>query len=95
MNDSNIVLVVYRIEEVLPNFMKNVGFSCSKIHRYSPTESAKVFDKPLNRRHGVKFKPKQVFDIIAKGPLPQDISDDEKRFLVEAYLDVSMPSLLV
>merc|ERR1712002_882307 len=54
---------------------------------YSPSDGAKIFDKPLNRKPNVRFEPRQVFDIIRKGPLKVDMSDEEKRVLIEAYLD--------
>jgi len=62
---------------------------CSKIQRYSPTDSAKTFEKPVSRKAGVKFHPKQVLDLVRLGTqLPEPISQS-KRQLLEAYIDVS------
>ena len=61
----------------------------SKIHRYSPTEQAKVWDKPLNRIAKMTFNPSQAMDLVREGThdLPQD--DDTKTKLIQGYLDVS------
>jgi len=64
---------------------------CSKIQRYSPTDSAKTFEKPVNRKSGVKFDPKQVLELARLGThLPGPI-EQNKRQLIEAYIDVSRP----
>jgi len=64
-------------------------FACSKIQRYSPTDSAKTFEKPVSRKVGVKFHPKQVLDLVQLGmQLPEPITQT-KRQLLEAYMDVS------
>ena len=64
-------------------------FVCSKIQRYSPTDSAKTFEKPVSRKTGVKFYPKQVLDLVRLGTqLPEPLAQS-KRHLVEAYIDVS------
>jgi len=66
-----------------------VLFICSKIQRYSPTDSAKTFEKPVSRKAGVKFYPKQVLDLVQLGmQLPEPITQT-KRQLLEAYMDVS------
>ncbi|KAK2173697.1 hypothetical protein NP493_856g01005 [Ridgeia piscesae] len=64
-------------------------FTDSKIHRYSPTEQAKVWDKPLNRKAKMTFNPSQAMDLVREGTqdLPQD--DDTKTKLIQGYLDVS------
>ena len=49
-----------------------------------------MFEKGLNRRNGVRFNPKQVLDIIKGGPITENIDDEGKRLLVEAYLEVSV-----
>ena len=61
----------------------------SKIHSYSPTEQAKVWDKPLNRKAKMTFNPSQAVDLVREGTqdLPQD--DDTKTKLIQGYLDVS------
>ncbi|ELU12686.1 hypothetical protein CAPTEDRAFT_160616 [Capitella teleta] len=67
----------------------NYGFTDAKIQRYSPTDSqaAKMFDKPLNRKHNVKFNPKQALDLIKQGPMPEYLDEDARRGLLQAYID--------
>ncbi|KAK2155227.1 hypothetical protein NP493_2098g00006 [Ridgeia piscesae] len=62
-------------------------FTNSKIHRYSLTEQAKVWDKPLNRKAKMTFNPSQAMDLVREGTqdLPQD--DDTKTKLIQGYLD--------
>jgi cohesin loading factor subunit SCC2 len=69
-------------------------FECSsKIQRYSPTDSAKAFEKPVNRKIGVRFNPKQALDIVRSDVVRRSAelepSEQEKRALIESYLDVS------
>ena len=64
----------------------------SKIHRYlgySPTEQAKVGDKPLNCKAKMTFNPSQAMDLVREGTqdLPQD--DDTNTKFIQGYLDVS------
>jgi cohesin loading factor subunit SCC2 len=69
--------------------MKTCVF-CSKIHRYSPTEAAKVFDKPLNRKNNLQFTPQHTLNQL-KAAFDQEPDEEEKRQkLVEEYLDVSI-----
>ncbi|KAI0209445.1 Nipped-B-like protein [Lamellibrachia satsuma] len=62
-------------------------FTDSKIHRYSPTEQAKVWDKPLNRKSKMTFNPKQAMDLVGEETqdLPQD--EDTKTKFIQSYLD--------
>lgn len=48
-----------------------------------------MFDKPLNRKHNVKFNPKQALDLIKQGPMPEYLDEDARRGLLQAYIDVS------
>ena len=64
-------------------------FCYSKIQRYSPTDAAKVHDRPLSRKNAVKFHPKQALDLIKAGPLPTEVDEDGKVALIQSYLDVS------
>lgn len=62
---------------------------CSKIHRYSPTEAAKVFDKPLNRKNLVRFTPQHTLDQL-RSVYDADPEEEEKRQkVVDEYLEVS------
>jgi hypothetical protein len=40
----------------------------SKIHRYSPTEQAKVWDKPLTGKAKMTFNPSQAMDLDRETP---------------------------
>ena len=61
---------------------------CSKIQRYSPSDSAKIWDRPMTRKHIVEFNPKQVIEVLKKLPLPATVDEDQKKELIENYLEV-------
>lgn len=64
-------------------------FNSSKIQRYSPTDAAKIHDRPLSRKNAVRFHPKQALDLLKAGPLPTEVDEEGKVALVQSYLDVS------
>ncbi|XP_070563594.1 nipped-B-like protein A [Ptychodera flava] len=73
---------------VLKQHLKDMyGFRDSTIHRYSPTESAKVYDKALNRKQGVKFEPARALEYLRDGVPRAPLSDRAKRDIVNEYLD--------
>ncbi|CAG5923630.1 nipped-B-like protein A isoform 4-T4 [Menidia menidia] len=73
---------------VLKQHLKNLyGFSDSKIQKYSPTESAKVYDKAVNRKGNVHFSPRQTVDFIANNIAHATLTEDIKRRIVKQYLD--------
>ncbi|KAM6931141.1 nipped-B-like protein B isoform 3-T3 [Xenentodon cancila] len=73
---------------VLKQHLKNLyGFSDSKIQKYSPTESAKVYDKAVNRKTNVHFHPRQTIDFISNNMARASLTDDVKRRIVKQYLD--------
>uniref|UniRef100_A0A3Q1BMG9 Nipped-B protein n=1 Tax=Amphiprion ocellaris TaxID=80972 RepID=A0A3Q1BMG9_AMPOC len=73
---------------VLKQHLKNLyGFSDSKIQKYSPTESAKVYDKAVNRKAKVHFNPGQTLDYLKSDLANMDLSDEIKRNIVKQYLD--------
>ncbi|XP_076613509.1 nipped-B-like protein B isoform X3 [Chaetodon auriga] len=73
---------------VLKQHLKNLyGFSDSKIQKYSPTESAKVYDKAVNRKSKVHFNPRQTLDYLKTDIADMDLSYDTKRNIVKQYLD--------
>jgi cohesin loading factor subunit SCC2 len=49
-----------------------------------------MFDKPLNRKHNVKFNPKQALDLIQQGPMPEYLDEEARKGLLQAYIDVSV-----
>lgn len=59
----------------------------SKIYRYSPTEAAKVYDKPLSRKFCVEFTPTSTIELLKKGT-EKLVEREARRKLVEEYLDV-------
>ncbi|XP_072289837.1 nipped-B-like protein A isoform X2 [Eucyclogobius newberryi] len=73
---------------VLKQHLKNLyGFSDSKIQKYSPTESAKVYDKAVNRKNNIFFHPRQTIDFISNNMAHATLSEDVKRRIVKQYLD--------
>ncbi|XP_023275339.1 nipped-B-like protein A [Seriola lalandi dorsalis] len=73
---------------VLKQHLKNLfGFSDSKIQKYSPTESAKVYDKAVNRKSKVHFNPRQTLDYLKRDLANTDLSYETKRNIVKQYLD--------
>lgn len=73
------------------NFLKTLVlcFQNSKIQKYSPSESAKVYDKAINRKTGVHFHPKQTLDFLRSDMANSKLTEDVKRSIVRQYLDVS------
>uniref|UniRef100_A0A3Q1ETJ2 Nipped-B protein n=1 Tax=Acanthochromis polyacanthus TaxID=80966 RepID=A0A3Q1ETJ2_9TELE len=73
---------------VLKQHLKNLyGFSDSKIQKYSPTESAKVYDKAVNRKSKVHFNPGQTLHYLKSDLANTELSDEIKRNIVKQYLD--------
>ncbi|XP_029915442.1 nipped-B-like protein A isoform X3 [Myripristis murdjan] len=73
---------------VLKQHLKNLyGFSDSKIQKYSPSESAKVYDKAVNRKSNVNFNPRQTIDFISNNMANANLTEDVKRRIVKQYLD--------
>ncbi|KAM9822246.1 nipped-B-like protein B isoform 3-T4 [Syngnathus typhle] len=73
---------------VLKQHLKNqYGFSDGKIQKYSPTESAKVYDKAVNRKVSIYFHPRQTLDFIANNMARATLTEDVKRRIVKQYLD--------
>uniref|UniRef100_A0A672P0H4 Nipped-B protein n=1 Tax=Sinocyclocheilus grahami TaxID=75366 RepID=A0A672P0H4_SINGR len=80
---------------VLKQHLKNLyGFSDSKIQKYSPTESAKVYDKAVNRKSSVNFSPRQTIDFLHNDEVHNDMTYELKRKIVKQYLDVIVAHVL-
>ncbi|XP_065107080.1 nipped-B-like protein A isoform X1 [Paramisgurnus dabryanus] len=76
---------------VLKQHLKNLyGFSDSKIQKYSPTESAKVYDKAVNRKSSVHFSPRQTIDFLNHYDVHGDLTYELKRKIVKQYLDFKL-----
>lgn len=64
-------------------------FRCSKIQKYSPSESAKVYEKAVNRKSSVNFNPRQTIDFLQNDEIRDEMTYELKRKIVKQYLDVS------
>lgn len=67
----------------------------SKIQKYSPTESAKVYDKAVNRKNNVHFHPRQTLDFISNNMAHATLTNEVKKRVVRQYLDVSKEAVSV
>ncbi|KAM9138289.1 nipped-B-like protein isoform 1-T1 [Pangshura tecta] len=86
-NVSQGILLLLMLKQHLKNLC---GFSDSKIQKYSPSESAKVYDKAINRKTGVHFHPKQTLDFLRSDMANSRITEDVKRSIVKQYLDFKL-----
>uniref|UniRef100_A0A3P8Z7Q6 Nipped-B protein n=1 Tax=Esox lucius TaxID=8010 RepID=A0A3P8Z7Q6_ESOLU len=76
---------------VLKQHLKNLyGFSDSKIQKYSPTESAKVYEKAVNRKGNVHFSPRQTLDFLTSDLANIELTYETKRRIVKQYLDFKL-----
>nr|XP_055063952.1 nipped-B-like protein B isoform X3 [Misgurnus anguillicaudatus] len=83
-NASQGILLLLMLKQHLKNLY---GFSDSKIQKYSPTESAKIYDKAVNRKAKVHFNPQQTLDYLTNSLSNADLTYDVKRRIVRQYLD--------
>ncbi|KAM3655675.1 nipped-B-like protein isoform 4-T5 [Ammospiza maritima maritima] len=86
-NVSQGILLLLMLKQHLKNLC---GFSDSKIQKYSPSESAKVYDKAINRKTGVHFHPKQTLDFLRSDMANSKITEEVKRNIVKQYLDFKL-----
>ncbi|XP_014208560.1 nipped-B-like protein [Copidosoma floridanum] len=64
------------------------GFSDAKISQYSPSEAAKVYEKAVNRKNNLHFKPKNTLQRLKNDKKDEDELDEQGRQqLVKEYLD--------
>ncbi|XP_034948394.1 nipped-B-like protein A [Chelonus insularis] len=63
------------------------GFSDAKISQYSPSESAKVYEKALTRKSNVHFNPKATIAKLREGDSNQELDENGRKKLVAEYLD--------
>ena len=74
--------------------MNGFLFIFSKIQNYSPTEAAKVYDKPLTRKTLVKFNPESVLNMMKSSKASSDLDEMEeddrldREKVVDDYLEV-------
>uniref|UniRef100_A0A8C5LQR1 Nipped-B protein n=1 Tax=Leptobrachium leishanense TaxID=445787 RepID=A0A8C5LQR1_9ANUR len=86
-NASQGILLLLMLKQHLKNLC---GFSDSKIQKYSPSESAKVYDKAINRKTGVHFRPKQTLEFLKRDMACGKINADIKRTIAKQYLDFKL-----
>ncbi|XP_073999685.1 nipped-B cohesin loading factor [Rhodnius prolixus] len=73
---------------VLKQHLKTLyGFNDAKITQYSPTESAKVYEKSVNRKSNSKFNPKATLQKLKQGSPPNVLDEEARRSLVSEYLE--------
>ena len=64
-------------------------FFYRRINEYSPTDVSKANERAVNRRNNVRFKPKATIDILSQGQPPEELDDEQRRELVQKYIEVS------
>nr|XP_040566817.1 nipped-B-like protein [Lepeophtheirus salmonis] len=71
---------------VLKDHLKEFyGITESRISQYSPTDISKVNERQVNRRSNVRFNPKATIEIIAKGDVNRELTEDNKKEIVKKY----------
>ncbi|GAB6029016.1 hypothetical protein CHUAL_004804 [Chamberlinius hualienensis] len=84
MNASQGCLLLLLLKQHLKEMY---GLTDGKIRLYSPAEQAKVFEKTISRRTVAPFMPKVTLDTLGKGSSPIVYSVEDKRNLVQQYLE--------
>ncbi|CAG4981013.1 unnamed protein product [Parnassius apollo] len=78
---------------VLKQHLKQLyGFTDAKINQYSPSESVKIYEKAVSRRHAPVFEPKATIAQLsdgndANGEEDEELDDQGRRRLVDDYLE--------
>ncbi|KAM4708198.1 nipped-B-like protein isoform 2-T2 [Discoglossus pictus] len=86
-NASQGILLLLMLKQHLKNLC---GFSDGKIQKYSPSESAKIYDKTISRKLGVHFHPKQTLEFLKRNMSCSKINDEVKRTIAKQYLDFKL-----
>ncbi|KAM6985316.1 nipped-B-like protein B [Aplochiton taeniatus] len=86
-NASQGILLLLMLKQHLKSLY---GFSDSKIQKYSPTESAKVYEKAVNRKANVHFNPRQTLDFLTSDLANTELTYEMKRRIVKQYLDFKL-----
>ena len=63
------------------------GFSDAKIGQYSPSESAKVYEKSVTRKSTLQFKPKATLQKLKDGENNEELDEEGRKKLLKEYLD--------
>ncbi|XP_050076390.1 nipped-B protein-like isoform X2 [Anopheles maculipalpis] len=74
---------------ILKQHLKDIyGITDSKISRYSPSESGKIYDKAMQRRSNSMFDPKATITLLKENRSDSDAKGEKERIeLVQRYLD--------
>ncbi|XP_034840384.1 nipped-B protein isoform X1 [Maniola hyperantus] len=73
---------------VLKQHLKQLyGFTDAKINQYSPSESVKVYEKAVSRRHAPIFEPKATIAQLQDTDDDDELDERGRRRLVEDYLE--------
>ncbi|XP_068082252.1 nipped-B-like protein isoform X2 [Anabrus simplex] len=73
---------------VLKQHLKDLyGISDAKITQYSPSESAKIYEKAVTRRSNSHFDPKNTLQKLQQGSPSDVLNEAERKALVVQYLD--------
>ncbi|XP_029173318.1 nipped-B-like protein B [Nylanderia fulva] len=63
------------------------GISDAKVSQYSPLESAKVYEKAINRKTNLLFEPKATLQRLREGGTNEELDTNGRKKLVKEYLD--------
>lgn len=63
------------------------GLSDAKISQYSPSESAKLYEKNVNRKSNSKFNPKGTLEKLRLGEPPPHLDENQRKALIRDYLE--------
>ncbi|KAF4533148.1 hypothetical protein B566_EDAN001690 [Ephemera danica] len=73
---------------VLKQHLKDLyGITDAKLTQYSPSESAKVYEKAVTRRSNSFFDPKGTIQKLNEGVFPEILDEDAKRDIITQYLN--------
>nr|CAD7197517.1 unnamed protein product [Timema douglasi] len=73
---------------VLKDHLKELyGISDAKITQYSPSESAKIYEKAVSRKSHSCFDPKATILKLKQGSPPSVLDEASRKALVDQYLD--------
>ncbi|XP_068630090.1 nipped-B protein [Battus philenor] len=76
---------------VLKQHLKQLyGFTDAKINQYSPSESVKMYEKAVSRRHAPLFEPKATIAHLNDNSVDaedEELDDQGRRRLVDDYLE--------
>ncbi|CAH0720832.1 unnamed protein product, partial [Brenthis ino] len=73
---------------VLKQHLKQLyGFTDAKINQYSPSESVKVYEKAVSRRHAPQFDPKATIAQLHDSDDELELDERGRRRLVDDYLE--------